>query len=207
LTSTEALLAYRDYEASRRTPQAALLPPLFTDRLWHPQRGFPVYRGIDSARLDRVAQSLRLKVRLVGLMHSAGVPLYIGTDSQPFTFPGHALHAEMRLFAQAGIPAPEIWRIATADAGRVLGPGLGEPALGRLTPGAPADLLLYSADPTSQTDPMTGLIAVITRGRLHTRADLDTALTADQRRLRRPLPEVLGRLGSARVLRTTNFSF
>jgi cytosine/adenosine deaminase-related metal-dependent hydrolase len=100
-----------------------------------------------------------------------------------------------------------VWRIATADAGRVLGPGLGEPALGRLTEGAPADLLLYDADPTSHTDPSKGLIAVITRGSLHTRPELDAALEADRRRLRRPLPALLGRVGSARLLRTTDFSF
>jgi cytosine/adenosine deaminase-related metal-dependent hydrolase len=207
LVATEALLSYRDYESARRDSRAGMLPPLYADRLWHPERGFPVYRGIDGARLDRVAHSLRLKLRLVGLMHSAGVELHLGTDSQPFTVPGHALHAEMRLFERAGIPAPEVWRIATRVAGRVLGPGLGEPALGTLAPGAPADLLLYSADPTARTDPSEGLTAVVTRGRLYTRADLETALEADRRRLRRPLPALLGRIGSARVLRTTDFSF
>jgi cytosine/adenosine deaminase-related metal-dependent hydrolase len=207
LIATEALLGYRDYESARRAPQTGMLPPLYADRLWHPQRGFPVYRGIDEAQLDRVADGLRLKLRLVGLMYGAGVRLHIGTDSQPFTVPGHALHAEMRLFARAGIPAPEVWRIATRGAGRILGPGLGEPGLGTLVPGAPADLLLYTADPTSRTDPSEGLTAVVSRGRLYTRADLDAALEADRHRLRRPLPALLGRIGSARVLRTTDFSF
>ncbi|MFI0812335.1 hypothetical protein [Streptomyces echinatus] len=115
----------------------------------------------------------------MGFMHSAGVPLRLGTDSQPFTIPGQALHTEMRLFSQAGVPAPEVWRMATSGAGRTLGPGLGEPALGTLTPGAPADLLLYDADPTSRTDPPDGLKAVVTQGRLCTRAALDAALAAD----------------------------
>ncbi|MGW2936731.1 hypothetical protein ACWDA7_33850 [Streptomyces sp. NPDC001156] len=66
---------------------------------------------------------------------------------------------------------------------------------------------LYSADPTARTDPSEGLTAVVTRGRLYTRADLEAALEADRRRLRRPLPALLGRIGSARVLRTTDFSF
>ncbi|MER5669009.1 amidohydrolase family protein [Streptomyces mirabilis] len=207
LVATEALLSYRDYDAARRDPKTGMLPPLYADRLWHPQHGFPVYRGIDGARLDLVAQSLRLKLRLVGFMHSAGVPLRLGTDSQPFTIPGQALHAEMRLFSQAGVPAPEVWRMATSGAGRTLGPGLGEPALGTLAPGAPADLLLYDADPTSRTDPSDGLKAVVTQGRLYTRAALDAALAADRRRLRRPLPSLLGRVGSKRVLRTTDFAF
>ncbi|MCF3131399.1 amidohydrolase family protein [Streptomyces olivochromogenes] len=208
LVATEALLGYRDYESARRAARTGVLPPLYADRLWHPRRGFPVYRGIDDeARLDRVAHSLRLKLRLVGLLHDAGVTLHIGTDSQPFTVPGQALHAEMRLFARAGVPAPEVWRTATSGAGRVLGPGLGEPALGTLAPGAPADLLLYDTDPTARTDPSEGLKAVVTRGRLYTRQDLDAALDADRRRLRRPLPTLLGRIGSARVLRTTDFSF
>ncbi|MGW4517920.1 amidohydrolase family protein [Streptomyces sp. NPDC004393] len=207
LVATEALLGYRDYESARSAPPAGMLPPLNTDRLWHPQRGFPVYRGIDGYRVDRVAHSLRLKLRLVGLMHSAGVDLHIGTDSQPFTVPGHAVHAEMRLFERAGVPAPEVWRIATRGAGQVLGPGLGEPALGTLAPGAPADLLVYRGDPTLRTDPSEGLEAVVSRGRLYARADLEAALEADRQRLRRPLPALLGRIGSARVLRTTDFSF
>jgi cytosine/adenosine deaminase-related metal-dependent hydrolase len=207
LVSTEGLLSYQDYEAARHGPEATLLPPLYADRLWNPERGFPVYRGIDGARLERVAHSLRLKLRLVGLMYSAGVPLRIGTDSQPFTVPGHAVHSEMRLFAQAGIPAAQVWRIATTDSARVVGPGLGEPDLGRLTPGAPADLLVYDADPTAHTDPSRGLQAVISRGRLYTRHDLDAAVEADRQRLRRPLPTLLGRIGAARLLRTTDFSF
>lgn len=68
LVATEALLGYRGYESARRSPGTGMLPPLYTDRLWHPQRGFPVYRGIDGVRLDRVAHSLRLKLRLVGLI-------------------------------------------------------------------------------------------------------------------------------------------
>lgn len=97
--------------------------------------------------------------------------------------------------------------MATRSAGQALGPGLGEPALGTLTPGAPADLLVYDADPTARTDPSEGLKAVVTRGRLCTRTDLGIALEADRRRLRRPLPALLGRIGSARVLRATDFSF
>jgi hypothetical protein len=84
---------------------------------------------------------------------------------------------------------------------------LGEPELGRLTPGAPADLLLYNADPTKHTNPSQGLQAVISRGHLYTRHNLDAALEADRRRLRRPLPTLLGRIGAARLLRTTDFSF
>ncbi|MFF4957375.1 hypothetical protein [Streptomyces sp. NPDC001222] len=90
---------------------------------------------------------------------------------------------------------------------KVLGPGLGEPALGTLAPGAPADLLVYRGDPTSRTDPSDGLAAVVSRGRLYARADLEAALEADRQRLRRPLPALLGRIGSARVLRTTDFAF
>ncbi|MFJ4580353.1 amidohydrolase family protein [Streptomyces echinatus] len=193
---------------AKRDPATALLPPLYAEQLWHPTRGFPVYRNISEARLARVARTLDQKLRLIGDLHAAGVRLHLGTDSpQPFTVPGASLHTEMELFAQAGIAPAEVWHLATRGNAEVLGPALGEPDLGLLRTGAPADLLVYGADPTTATDPGRGLLAVISRGRLYPRRELDSAVAADQARLRRLPARLLGKAGAALALRSTDFDF
>jgi imidazolonepropionase-like amidohydrolase len=208
VAATELLLSYHDYRRAKADPASALLPPLYANRLWHPARGFPVFRNIGADRLARIARTLEQKLELIGGLHAAGVRLHLGTDTpQPFTVPGAALHTEMSLFARAGIAPSEVWRLATRGNGEVLGPALDEADLGLLSVGSPADLLIYRDDPTAGTDPSQGLLAVVAQGRLYTRRQLDDAVAAHQARLRRPFARVLGRAGAARALRTTSFDF
>ena len=82
--------------------------------------------------------------------------------------PGADVHEEMRLFAEAGIPLEDVWKIATSANGTYLKPGLG-----RLEPGAPADFLIFREDPTKDLANLATLEAVVADGRLYTKADLD----------------------------------
>ncbi|MFG2367614.1 amidohydrolase family protein [Streptomyces mirabilis] len=208
VVATEMLLSYHDYPKAKRAPATALLPPLYANQLWHPTRGFPVYRNVDGARLARVARTLGQKLRLIGDLHAAGVRLHLGTDSpQPFTVPGAALHTEMELFARAGIAPAEVWHLATRGNAKVLGPALGEPDLGLLSPGAPADLLVYRDDPTTAISPDRGLLAVVAQGRIYPRQQLDSAVAAHQARLRRLPARMLGAVGATLALRSTDFDF
>ncbi|MFI0806890.1 amidohydrolase family protein [Streptomyces echinatus] len=208
VVATEMLLSYHDYQKAKSAPATALLPPLYANQLWHPTRGFPVYRNLDAARLARVARTLDQKLRLIADLHAAGVRLHLGTDSpQPFTVPGAALHTEMDLFARAGIAPARVWQLATRGNAEVLGPALGEPDLGLLRAGAPADLLVYRDDPTTATRPGDGLLAVVSRGTLYPHEQLDSAVAAHQARLRRLPARLLGRAGATLALRSTSFDF
>jgi hypothetical protein len=124
-------------------PSLRLLPRFFRDVVWHPAHGLPAYRDPDARRIERLKAALDRKLALVERLHRAGARLHVGTDFQPFSVPGSALHMEMKLFARAGIPAPIILKMATRDAALALG----EPDLGVIRKGAIADLIVCDADP------------------------------------------------------------
>ncbi len=98
--------------------------------------GLPVPEGMDQRYRDSYATMLRL----VKLLYDAGVPIVAGTDD----FAGFALHRELELYVQVGIPAPEVLRIATLGAARVM---KREDDLGSIAPGKLADLILVEGNP------------------------------------------------------------
>lgn len=52
--------------------------------------------------------------KTVKLFHDNGVPMMIGTDlGNPYVFAGRAVHEEMALWQEAGVPAPAILKAAT----------------------------------------------------------------------------------------------
>ena len=89
---------------------------------------------------------------------------------------GVNLWRELRLFVLAGLTPEQ----ALAAATTVPGGFLPLPGLGRLEPGAPADLLVFGADPTRDLDALDSLEAVVAGGRLYTRSELDAQLARYQ---------------------------
>jgi imidazolonepropionase-like amidohydrolase len=137
------------------------------------------------------------KQRLAKLLFDAGAKLYLGTDvAQPFVLPGLSLQEEMRLFAQAGIGAEQVWKLATRDAGERLGIS----GLGRIEPGAPADILLFRRDPTSTLDNLASLEAVIAGGKLYRMADLVRAQQQSDDYFNSPIIRPLARRGAEQAL-------
>ena len=53
---------------------------------------------------------------MIKLLYDAGVPIVAGTDS----LAGFALHRELELYVEAGIPPSEVLKIATIGAARVM---------------------------------------------------------------------------------------
>ena len=60
-------------------------------------------------------------LRMTKLLYDSGIPIVAGTDG----LPGFTLHRELELYAQAGISAPDVLRIATLGAARVAQQGQG----------------------------------------------------------------------------------
>jgi imidazolonepropionase-like amidohydrolase/ABC-type multidrug transport system permease subunit len=101
----------------------------------------------------------------------AGVPVIAGSDAgNPVNFHGVSLIRELELLAQAGMPLPEVLKAATSRAAD----RMGQPALGRISAGAIADLVVLDADPTEQVDAYRKIASVYLGGRKLDHATLTT---------------------------------
>jgi imidazolonepropionase-like amidohydrolase len=102
------------------------------------------------------------------------VPLLAGTDApMPEVYPGASLHDELALLVAAGLSPREALRAATLGAAEFL--GIAADA-GSIAVGKRADLVLLGADPLRDIGNTRRIEAVVLRGRLLRRADLDTLL-------------------------------
>ena len=110
-------------------------------------------------------------LHLVKLMHDAGVPIGAGTDTPiGFAAPGYSLHSEMEMLVRAGLSPLEALRSATVRPAEFFGLS-GE--MGTVEQGRLADLVLLSGNPLEDITNTRTVQAVVTRGELLTREELD----------------------------------
>ena len=102
---------------------------------------------------------------MVKLLYDSGVTIVPGTDR----WPGFTLHRELELYAQAGIPAPEVLRIATLGAAKV---AQRDADAGSIEPGKVADLILIDGDPARTIGDIRRTTLVIKNGELYDTAAL-----------------------------------
>ena len=74
------------------------------------------------------------------MLFNAGVTIVAGTDG----FAGFTLHRELELYAEAGIPAAQVLRIATYGSAKIVGR---EKDLGSIENGKIADLIIVNGNP------------------------------------------------------------
>ncbi len=127
--------------------------------------GLPVAEGKDQTYRDSFANMLRL----VRKLYDAGVPIVAGTDG----FSGFALHRELELYVEAGIPPPEVLRIATLGAATVMHRG---DRLGSIAPGKLADLIIVDGDPTVHISDIRRVRTVIKDGNVFDAASVAAAI-------------------------------
>lgn len=120
---------------------------------------------ITAERAPAWARSRERSLQLLRKLHEAGVGIVAGTDS----LPGIAMHRELELYAQAGIPNADILRIATVGAAQVVGRA-GE--AGSLAVGKRADMVLLKRDPLRDITALRDVEMVIKGDRLYRPADL-----------------------------------
>ena len=99
-------------------------------------------------------------------INAAGGVLVAGTDQSS----GPALHRELELMANAGIPASDIIRIATLNGAIFLGK---ERELGSIEEGKIADMVLLAADPTADINNTKKIVQVIKGGQVINRSKLN----------------------------------
>lgn len=106
---------------------------------------------------ERYRNAFAAMKKLVRALHEAGVPIEAGTDN----LAGFALHRELELYAEAGIPVPEVLRIATLVPVQIYGL---EKDLGTITPGKLADMILVDGDPTAKISDIRRVVLTIKDG-------------------------------------------
>ena len=129
--------------ADSRTPGLAALLQSRQARLL---RGYPtaLRRYAEAPQLSKQANSIVLGSAANGLP------------------PGVGLHAEFRALTGAGLDAEHALRTAGVNAAAALGLSL---QLGRLAPGASADIVLVDGDPLADIDEALNVVGVVRNGR------------------------------------------
>jgi hypothetical protein len=110
-------------------------------------------------------------------MREAGVRIMAGSDVAVLNiFPGPSLHEELRLFVDSvGMSPMEALASATRKPAEWLGMA---DSVGTIAPGKVADLVLLDADPLVDIKNTQRISAVVLRGKLFRRADLDALRAA-----------------------------
>jgi len=134
------------------------------------RRGFmagslPVPPGMD----ERYKASWKKMLAFIHQLYAAGIPIEAGTDNMA----GFALHRELELDAEAGIPANEVLRLATLGAARIMGM---EKDLGTIRPGKLADLALIDGDPAQNISEVRKTVLTVKDGVVYRSSELYTEL-------------------------------
>jgi imidazolonepropionase-like amidohydrolase len=118
---------------------------------------------------DTYKKSFAKMLDFAGLLYRSGIPIEDGTDNMA----GFALHRELELDVQAGIPAPQVLQNATLNAARIMGL---DKDLGSIAPGKLADVVLVDGDPTKNISDIRKTTLVVKDGVLYKPAELYTEL-------------------------------
>jgi hypothetical protein len=164
-------------DASMNDPRRRFLPKSWTD-LWTPQ-GSPYLNDLSPDEYHALNRRMRALLaryeKLVGDMFRAGVPILAGTDTNPVNpvLPGWGLHEELALLVESGLTPMQALQTATINPARYF---VREKETGTIEPGRSADLVLLDADPLANIRNTQRINAVIMRGQLYSRDDLDAML-------------------------------
>jgi imidazolonepropionase-like amidohydrolase len=124
---------------------------------------------------DAYRESFPAMLRLLKALHDAGVTIIPGTDA----LAGYMLHHELELYVRAGIPAPEVLRMATLTPALVMGVNKDR---GVIAAGKLADMILVDGDPTKNIRDLDKITTVIKGGNVYDPAAIEKALGITPRR-------------------------
>ena len=111
------------------------------------------------------ARLFEKRLALVKALHTAGVPILVGTDAPlRASPPGFAVHDELALLVRAGLPPLEALRAATSNPASYFA---ATDSLGSVTVGRVADLVLLDANPLTDISNTRRISAVIANGRVY----------------------------------------
>lgn len=157
---TPVLGAYTRYLEAGDEDALALLAPTY-EMQWKSEReGREAYA--DQAWTEGMRRRIESQHALLRAFHEAGVELVPGSGApHPWLEPGDGLHDELALWNEAGIPAHEVLRLATAGAARTLGI---DDRYGTITPGRVANLVAVHGDPREDLSHLRRPAGIVLRG-------------------------------------------
>jgi imidazolonepropionase-like amidohydrolase len=132
----------------------------------------------DEALPQRVQQMMAADPRIVPnptalanlkRLHEAGVPIAVGTDAGNIgTLHGPSIIREMDLMVDAGLTPQEVLAAATRGGAQLMD----RPDLGRIEPGARADLVVLNSNPLAAVSHLADIARVVAQGRVYAPSDL-----------------------------------
>lgn len=113
---------------------------------------------VPDAATDQLYRSSYGKfVGMLKKLYDNSIQIVAGTDQGS----GYALHRELEIYNQSGIPAPQVLRMATLTAAQVM---KRDNELGSIAPGKLADMILVNGDPTTNISDIRKIDSVIKGG-------------------------------------------
>ena len=122
---------------------------------------------------DEYARIMTASYAAVRALADAGVGLLVSPSGGWFLVPGFKMHVELRHLARAGLAPAEILEAATLNAARAAG---AEDEWGSIGAGKAADLVLLAANPLDDVRHAERVVAVVRKGELYDREELDRRL-------------------------------
>ena len=162
-----------DDEAIVRDPRLRYIPRGLRED-WLAERAARISRGADhlAGKRRRYAD----EEWLTGFLAREHVGLLAGTDAgTAFCYPGFSLHDELGLLVQAGLSPVDALRAATSAPAEFLGKS---DSMGTIAVGRDADMVLLRSNPLANIAATREIEAVVLRGRVLDRLDLDGLLAS-----------------------------
>jgi imidazolonepropionase-like amidohydrolase len=181
----EAFFALLKERGTVSDPTLATFEDLFSGRLGELSRTYgvindrlpaQVQRGAyggglnpPAEKVQRYRDSYRQCLAMVKALYDHGIRIVPGTDA----LAGFAYHRELELYVEAGIPAPEVLRIATLGAAEVM---KRDGDLGSVAPGKLADFILVDGDPITRISDIRRVVLTVKDGTIFDPAKLYEAV-------------------------------
>jgi imidazolonepropionase-like amidohydrolase len=125
---------------------------------------------VADAETDQLYRASWVKmVAMLKKMYEGGVQIVAGTDEGT----GYALHRELEIYQEAGIPVVKILQMATIEASTLM---KRDKELGSITAGKDADILLVAGDPTARISDIRKIDTVIQGGKVLQPSELYAAI-------------------------------
>ncbi len=162
-----------DLESVHKNPDLAHVPKRIL-KYWESYR---VGRNFQPATRDVRQKEILKYQELTGLLHQHGVPLLVGTDTpEPFVIPGFSMHEELEMLVESGLTPAEAIQCATVNNAAMINQA---DHLGRIDAGYQADLVILTADPTTDILNSRKIETVIRSGIVASPVELLKAVPTD----------------------------
>ena len=170
LVAIEGTLVARDWPAWQSTSNMQLWPPHLRDGLWSADVGLNPARFASEAAVEDVQYAIGQMQLTLFALYQAQVPIHTGSDANaPNLVPGGSLLRELVMLTESGLTAAQALHASGFTSAR----SLGFENAGTLREGSPAELAIYTQDPTQDLIHLDSMVAVVANGRLYSTQDLD----------------------------------